>query len=184
MPNKIALGKTYGLELWLKPSAFVGFGAVWLGLSAIGFYVLPRISFGAGSLTLLESLCAALVCACLHWLSEMLHQLGHAGAARGTGYPMRGILFVHVLAFSLYPRDEPELSGRIHVRRALGGPMVSFVVTVIALLILLAAQTVGGMFYWIAAFFFFDNLLVFTLGAFLPLPFTDGGTLVKYWGKP
>jgi hypothetical protein len=30
-------------------------------------------------------------------------------------------------------------------------------------------------------FFFLDNLLVFTLGAFLPLGFTDGSTLLRYW---
>ncbi len=29
-----------------------------------------------------------------------------------------------------------------------------------------------------------DNLLVFFLGSFLPLSFTDGGSIVKWWGKP
>lgn len=176
MPNKITLGNVYNLELIAKPSAFVAFVAVWLGLTVLGIYVLR--------LTLFESLLTGLVCACLHWLSEMLHQLGHAGAARRTGYPMRGVLFVHVLGISLYPRDEPELSSRVHIHRALGGPAVSFLVTVIAFLILLVAQSVGGMFYWIALFFFLENLFVFTLGALLPLSWTDGGTLARYWGKP
>ena len=37
------------------------------------------------------------------------------------------------------------------------------------------------MFFWIAAFMTADNLLVYTLGAFLPLGFTDGGALLHYW---
>ena len=32
---------------------------------------------------------------------------------------------------------------------------------------------------FIAAFLFWDNLLVFTLGALLPLGFTDGSTIIK-----
>jgi hypothetical protein len=38
----------------------------------------------------------------------------------------------------------------------------------------------GGVAFYVAAFFALDNLLVFTLGAFLPLGFTDGSTLL-YW---
>ena len=104
--------------------------------------------------------------------------------AQSTGYPMRGVRFVHVLAYSVYPRDEPELSGKIHIRRALGGPAISLAVTVLALVILLVAQTVGGFLFWIALWFFLDNLLVFFLGAFLPLGFTDGSSILKWLGKP
>lgn len=184
MSNKIRLGNLYNLELAARPSAFIAFAAVWLALSALAFYVLPLFSFETGNFTFPESLIIGLACACLHWLSEMLHQLVHAGAARNTSYPMYGVLFVHVLGISLYPRDEPELPSRVHIRRAMGGPAVSFVVTMIAFLILLVAQLVGGMVFWIALFFFLENLFVFTLGAFLPLSWTDGGTLARYWGKP
>lgn len=176
MPNKIVLGNLYNLEISAKPSAFVGFVAIWLVLGAIAFYVLR--------LTFLESLLGGFLCAALHYLSELVHHFGHAGAARNTGYPMRGVRFTHVLALSLYPKDEPPLSGKIHIRRALGGPAVSFVVTIIAFLILLVAQNGGGLFYWVALWFFLDNLLVFFLGAFLPLGFTDGSTLLQWWGKP
>lgn len=176
MSNNIALGYAGGLEISAKRSAFVAFVLIWLVLSIIGFL--------AFHFTVLEAIVSGFIITCLHYLSELIHQLGHAGAARNTGYPMRGIRFVHVLAFSQYPRDEPELPGRIHIRRALGGPLTSFLVTVIALLILLVAQNVGGMLYWIALCFFLDNLFVFTLGAFLPLSFTDGGIIARYWGKP
>ena len=176
MFRKIAAGNFGNLEISITPSAIVGFIALWLVITALGIFF--------AHLNFVESVLSGLVITLLHYLSELFHQLGHAGAARNTGYPMRGIRYVHVLAFSLYPKDEPELPGSIHIRRALGGPLVSFLVSVIALLILLVAQNVGGMFYWIALCFFLDNLLVFTLGAFLPLAFTDGGTIARYWRKP
>ena len=176
MFKKIPLGTIYTLEISITPSAILGFIALWLVMTALGIFFVH--------LNFVESMVSGLVIACLHYCGELLHQLGHAGAARNTGYPMRGIRFVHVLGVSLYPKDEPELPGSIHIRRALGGPLISFLVSVIALLILLVAQNVGGMFYWIALCFFLDNLLVFTLGAFLPLSFTDGGTIARYWGKP
>jgi hypothetical protein len=172
----LVLGTLYNLEISAKPSALVGFVVVWLILSALGLFVIR--------LPLAASIVGGLACACLHWLSELLHHLGHAGAARNTGYPMRGVRFVHILAVSLYPKEEPPLPSSIHIRRALGGPAVSFLVTVIAFLLLLIAQFVGGFVYWVALWFFLDNLLFFTFGALLPLSFTDGGTLVKYWRKP
>lgn len=176
MPNKIPFGHIGTLEISAKPSALIWGILLWLGLSGIAFYVLR--------LTLFDSIIGGFIGVVLHYLSELLHHLGHAGAARNTGYPMRGIRFWGLLAASLYPKDEPSLSGKIHIRRALGGPAISFVVSIIAFLIVLVAQNVGGLFYWIALWFFLDNLLVFFLGAFLPLSFTDGGTIVKWWGKP
>lgn len=176
MSSTVSLGRIGELEISAKRMAFVSFVAVWLVMSALGVLV-AHLSFG-------EGIISGFVIACLHYVSELIHHLGHAGAARNTGYPMRGVRFVHVLAFSVYPKEEPDLPGRIHIRRALGGPLMSFLVTVITLLILLVAQNVGMLFYWIALCFFLDNLFVFTLGAFLPLSFTDGGTIARYWGKP
>lgn len=176
MSSRILIGTLYNLEISAKRSAFIGFGGVWLVLTLVGLFLIK--------LPLVESIVGGFLCAALHWLSELLHHLGHAGAARRAGYPMTGVLFVHVLGMSLYPRDEPELPGKIHIRRALGGPAASLIVTIIALLILLVAQAVGGLFYWVALWFFLDNLLVFFLGAFLPLGFTDGSTILKWWGKP
>lgn len=176
MPNKIVLGNLSQLEISAKPSALFGFLLLWSVLSWLAFNVL-RLTFG-------EALVGGFICALLHFLSELLHQLGHAGAARRTGYPMRGVRFVYVLGVSLYPKDEPALSGKIHIRRALGGPVVSFVLSVIAFLILLIAQNYGGALYWVALWFLLDNFFVFFLGAFLPLGFTDGNSIYKWWGKP
>ena len=95
-----------------------------------------------------------------------------AAAALAAGIPYQGSL-----------RDEGPLPAAVHVRRALGGPLASLVLTCIAAAIALALRPLGGVLWWLALFFFLDNLLVLTLGAFLPLGFTDGSTLPHWWGK-
>jgi len=93
---------------------------------------------------------------------------------------MQGIRYYWVLAASRYPKDEPELPAQIHIQRALGGPIASALFTVIWGILALNVAAAQGLAYWIILFLFLDNLLVFTFGAFLPLGFTDGSTLL-YW---
>jgi hypothetical protein len=85
---------------------------------------------------------------------------------------------------SLYPSDEPALPSAIHIRRALGGPALSLVLTVLLALAVFALQSAGGTLWWILVFLLLDYLLVFSLGALMPLGFTDGSTLLHWWGKP
>ena len=93
---------------------------------------------------------------------------------------MTGVQFWWVLSSSLYPPDEPELPPATHISRALGGPTASFLLTLIAGGITLALAATGGVLWYVALFFFLDNLLVLFLGAFLPLGFTDGSTLLRW----
>ena len=176
--NGIKLGKLAGLNLSAVPSAIMGLLVLWLALSGI--------AIGLLHLPLGEALIGALAAAALHVLSDTAHQLGHTRAARQTGHPMIGIRYWGVLSSSLYPADEPTLPAAIHIRRALGGPIASTAVTLVAAAILLAIQMAGGSgtLWWLALFFFLDNLFVFTLGAVLPLSFTDGSTLLLWRGKP
>ena len=88
-----------------------------------------------------------------HWFAGLVHHLGHAWAARRTGFPMSGIHCRLFLCASRYPRHEPMLPANVHIRRALGGPLFSFLLAVV----------VGA------------------LTALLPLGFTDGSTLLKWW---
>ena len=111
-----------------------------------------------------------------HWLSELVHNLGHAWAARRTGHPMTGIRFWAMLATSVYPADEGPLPGRVHLQRALGGPAASALLTLLAggVTLALTAQSLP---WWLSLFVGLENLFVFTLQVFLPLGFNDGGTL-------
>lgn len=173
MNNEYTIGKIAGLQLSATPSAIIGLIVLWVILSGLAIALLQ--------LTSIEAIVGGLIAALLHIISELIHQFGHALAARGTGYPMQGVRLWLIFGSSIYPDDEPELPAQMHVRRALGGAPVSAIVTVIIGLIALSASS--GLLKWLTVFLFFDNLFVFTLGAFLPLGFTDGSTLLKWWGK-
>jgi hypothetical protein len=176
--NEIKLGRLAGLEISAAPSAVIGSFVLWLALNGIAIGLL-HLSVG-------EALIGAVAATALQWLSDTLHQLGHARAARQTGHPMIGIRYWGVLSSSLYPADEPTLPAAIHIRRALGGPTASAAVTLVAAAILIAIQMAGvsGPLWWLALYCFLINLFEFTLGAFLPLRFTDGSTLLYWRGKP
>lgn len=169
------LGTINSLRFSAKPSAFIGALLLWVVLGTVGLVWL--------SLSPVEAMLGALVATLLHYLSETAHQLGHAWQARRTGHPMIGVQFWWLLSSSIYPPDEPELPARIHITRAFGGPLASLLVTVIAGVLALVFFGLGGVVWYVALFFFLDNLLVFFLGAFLPLGFTDGSTLLRWLPK-
>lgn len=171
------LGRFAGLNLSAMPSAIVGSIVLWIGLGALAMGLL-KISWA-------PALVVGFIATGLHWLSETLHQFGHTAFARRTGYPMTGIRYWGVLNASVYPDDEPVLPGTIHVRRALGGPVTSLLVAVVGGLIFLVINAIAmdSMVWWLALFFVIENVVVFCLGALLPLGFTDGSTLLRWWGK-
>jgi hypothetical protein len=171
------LGRVTDLDLSAEPQAIVGTVLLWAFLSAVG----------AGLLDLPpgQAIAGGLVAAMLHWVSEFVHQWGHAWAARRTGYPMTGVRFGKglLLGASRYPPDEGTLPAAVHIRRALGGPASSLLFSVLVGLIALASRSAGGVTWWVALFCFLENIGVFTLGAFMPLGFTDGSTLLEWWPR-
>ena len=117
MNKTFKLGSIAGLKLLAKPTVLPSILLVWLLYSLLGrkvFKLKPEQAILGGFLATL-----------LHWFNEFWHNLGHAQAAKRTGYPMSGVCFVGPLGSSLYPPDEPTLPPHIHVRRALGGPIAS-----------------------------------------------------------
>jgi Zn-dependent protease len=168
-------GRFFGLDIWVHPSTWFTFAILWLILGLVGYFGLR--------LNAVESIAAGLICTGLHYFSELWHNIGHAIAARRTGYPMVGVVFWAALASSRYPREEPELPARVHITRALGGPAGSGLLALAVGLLLIVFSNLATVPRTVAYFFFIDNLLVFTIGALIPLGFTDGGTLVKWWGK-
>ncbi len=175
--NEYRLGQVAGVSLSAEPPALVG--------SILLLFILGGIAIAILHLPLAEAAVASLLAVILHWVSMVVHQMGHAWAARRTGYPMRGIRlgYLGLLSTSLYPPDEPRLPARVHIRRALGGPTGSLVFSLIAAAALLVLRNMSTALEWVGVFFLFDNLVVMTLGSFLPLGFTDGSTLLQWWGK-
>ncbi|MFY9614836.1 MAG: hypothetical protein WAT58_05500 [Candidatus Dormiibacterota bacterium] len=127
-----------------------------------------------------RALAGGVLLALTHWGLEMWHNLSHAETARMTGHPMTGIRFGNyaVLGTSLYPEDEGELPPRVHITRALGGPIGSAVMSVATGLLALVVAPFS--FSWIPLVAFLDNLFVFTIGAWVPLGFNDVSTIL-YW---
>jgi hypothetical protein len=171
------LGRLAGLKLTAVPFALVG--------SILLLALLSSLAIGVLNLPRGEAIGGSLLAVILHWASTLAHHLGHAWAARRTGYPMTGIRFGMwgLLATSLYPPDEQTLPAKIHIRRALGGPTGSLLFSIVALVIALIFRTVNDTLGRVGIFFFLDNLFVFTLGPFVPLGFTDGSTLLHWWDK-
>jgi hypothetical protein len=170
----------FGLELKFTRGALL-----WhLGLAVLAALLAAwLLDLGPGAAVL-----AGLLSAAVFFVSELLHQLGHAWAARSTGHPMQGLHFFSLFSASVYPANEPELPRRIHVRRSLGGFWVNLLVGVILLPLANTAWSGGGVGAWLLAFGTVVNLLVLGLGALLPIPVpggeggvTDGGALLRYW---
>lgn len=175
MRKKYPLTHIAGLAIAGTPLALLCSLLLWLIFALLGLFVF--------ALTPLAAILGGLSATLLHWLSGLLHHFGHALAAWRVGHPMREIRLLHVLAISLYPRDEPELPAETHIKRALGGPTVSILAGLIGLAAALTLRDSGGLRYLLVLFFALENLLLFGLGAFAPLGFTDGSTLLAWWPK-
>lgn len=175
LSQTIKLGKIYGLELSAGQSALFGSLLLWAALAALGLGVLQ--------LTLPQAIIGSLLAVILHWLSDLVHHLGHAVAARRAGHPMSGVHFWFLLGTSLYPPNEPELPADVHIQRAMGGPAASSQLTLVTAVIAMLLYATGSLIFWIVLYAFLDNLLVLTVGALLPLGFTDGSTLITWWRK-
>ena len=167
--KSIHLGKIFGLQMNILPVTFLATLLLWIGLSAAAYVIGSPLG---------ESLLIGLVATLLHWTSVLFHHLGHFIASRTAGYPMSGleIGMFGILARDLYPADELELLPAIHIRRALGGPIVSGLLSVIFFLLL---PLWSGNWYWLGMFILLENLFLFTLQVFIPLGFNDGGTILR-----
>jgi Zn-dependent protease len=170
-----ALGNWFGIELSALPSVRLGAAGLWLALSLLA---LVWLGFGVG-----EAIVWGALAAVLHYVCAVLHQVGHALSARRVGYPMSGIRLWGVLSTSLYPENEPELPAAIHIQRALGGPLFSLLIAILTLLFIAVVPFSSPFMWYLLRFFFADNLLVFALGSFVPLGFTDGSTILYWRGR-
>ena len=175
--KRYMLGKIGGFYISAEAALIVGILLIWATLSIVGstLFDLPTgQAIGGGFIAML-----------LYWVADIVHNLSHAMAARQTGYPMHGIHFglLGIFGVTVYPDDEPELAAAVHMRRAIGGPIGSMICAVIFGAIAFALRADGGLLWLLIAFFAWTNLVVFTLGALMPLGFTDGSTLLHYWNK-
>jgi hypothetical protein len=121
-----------------EPSFFIGTLILWIVLGGVGSLAL--------NLPFSQAIMVGLVATMLYWGAYIVHQLGHAYAARQTGYPMIGIRMGKYLFFgsSLYPQNEVPLPAQIHIRRALGGPIGSLLFAIVTGIIALVLRPLEG----------------------------------------
>jgi hypothetical protein len=172
MTNRtLRLGRLARLPVTADPSAVAGSLVLWVLAAAVAFFVL-KTSLGIAVL-------AGLLVVLLHWIVVFVHLLGHAAAARRTGYPANGMRLWGLLSAMRYPADEPPLPAAVHARRALGGPLASATFSLVAALLIVVSRPIAGTAWWLLVFLLLDSLLVGVVGALLPLSFADGGTLLR-----
>lgn len=178
MGQKSTLFTLMGLKVTITAQVLILYVALAVGLALLGLLI---------GLTLVEAIIGGLIAALLHYAVGLVHHIGHAIAARRTGYPMSGIHFWGLLATSIYPRDEPDLPGSVHVRRALGGPVLSGILTVVLAVLAALVRPPDNLFDWLIVFALTDNVLTYTIGPLIPLRSilgieTDMDTLLKWSG--
>ena len=157
MRNTRRLGHIYGLSIFAMGNVFPSGLILTVILAAVGLLVFD--------LGLAAGLIGALLATLLHYGFELFHNIGHAWMARRTGYPMSGMLYWTVLGRSLYPRDEPDLPSKIHLRRALGGPLASLLLAGIGGLLYGSIPEGTSIIRLLAGFILYDNLIVFFIGS-------------------
>jgi Zn-dependent protease len=167
-------GAIAGLQISAEPSALAGALAVWLLAALAGWYWLD--------LSPLQAVIGGLAAYVLHLGSDLVHHIGHAWAARRTGYPMVGVCFWLIFGRSIYPADEPALPGAVHIRRALGGPAANLLLAVPVAIASAAVWPWQGLGDSLLAFLLIDNLFL-GLGALLPIGPFDGSTVLHWWGR-
>ena len=175
MNRRLPLGRWLGLEVTISPIGIISFLAVVPFSMAISMW-LGQIDFGS-------ALWSGFLTAVIFFLSDFLHQYGHALAAKRVEYPMRGMFFFSVFSGSQYPRDEPTLPPATHIRRALGGFWVN---VIIGILLGAAANSVwGSALGWALLISASWNFFILGWGALFPIDIqgftTDGATIWKNW---
>ncbi len=83
MNKIIRFGNIAGLNVISRLTAVTGSLLLWLIFSLVGWLWLD---LGVGTAVL-----TTLIATILHFMGEFWHQLGHAWAARRTGWPMSGV---------------------------------------------------------------------------------------------
>jgi hypothetical protein len=106
-------------------------------------------------------------------LTTALHEIGHILSARWVGAPVDELCIAAVRPLTLY-EDKHEPSRRVHLGRALGGPVINLFLALLAGAVwqMIASDLPQPYVTGLGAFFLAN--LLYGLGAFMPLPSVDG----------
>lgn len=109
-------------------------------------------------------------------LTDVIHGIGHIISSRHANAPMDSIHLAAPLPSTIYHNQ--DVSPEAHRMRAVGGPIASMVALGLTLLLrpLTTVGSIGREFLNISALM---HALI-GLGSLMPLPFVDGGSMLKW----
>ncbi len=171
--RRLPVGRFWGVRVFVTPLTWLFpfiFFALRLGLNAFG----PPLS-------LASRLNDAALFTVAVGLGTLVHALGHILGGKLVGSPMAELLLTATRGVNLYHGDQSALPGRVHLGRALGGPVLNLLVGLafLALTPIAGEGPTQALLSRLAAV----NLF-FGAGAFLPLPSVDGEVIwreVRRW---
>jgi hypothetical protein len=100
----------------------------------------------------------------------IVHITGHILASKLVSPPMSEARIMPTLIETRFDNDQPNLPGRVHLTRSLGGPLINLV----AALFLMPVWMLTG--HHLASFLMWANL-IFALVVLLPFKGIDGGVI-------
>ena len=178
MDQEVRTIRYFGLPVIITRSSLVASGALVVVIAIIASLIT--------TMTPLDALIVGLLATLIHWVSEISHQYGHHLAARRIGKPAQSVRLWWFLSRTVYPRDEGRLSALQHMQRALGGPLMSALIGLACGLLMTWWWSLGGVLRFLITFAAIENMVIFGLGAFVPLTIgdtfrTDGATILQYY---
>lgn len=169
-----------GMRTTFTLSALVG--------SVVLLIIMTMAALFLTELTLLNAIIAAIGATLIHWINETIHLYGHFLAAKRVGYPSTGAKLWAVVGMICYPEDEVELPAQTHIKRAIGGPILSLVVSILFAILAVLLWSNTGILRFLLGYAVFGNFALLAIGPFL-LPIrtsfleTDGGTILHWMKK-
>ncbi len=156
-----------GLEITVDRTAYRAYGIMGLiPVVVLGGYAALFRRRDVHGRTLIALPVVGVGVAGYHALAQLVHQLGHALAARATGYPMTGMRYEHGFTYSTYPPDEPRLPATVHLLRSFGGVGGATLMLVIGVVLWLRGRMTA---HWVrrglVTFVLLDSLLLFLASA-------------------
>ncbi len=154
----------FGVRWTATPLAWMSLVAQ-IGLGVVVSVVATFITGG----TLVSGLLLGVLWGILITLTASLHSIGHILGGLYVGSPMQENLVTASRQVNIYRHDPATLPSRIHLGRALGGPLLNIIVGLIVLLLLALDGGTN-----LTLLFFAGINLAIGLGAFAPFPSVDG----------
>ena len=144
------------------------FAPIWIAGVGIVISLVAHLGENTGEGLLIGLLFGLLIAG-----SMVVHQLGGIIAGNLIKAPMLQVIFTGTLGYDVYQESE-DYSDRVHVTRALGGPVAN-----LALGLIMLAVYFSGFHSPIVLFLGALNVL-FCFAAMTPIPTMDGGIVLKY----